>query len=239
MTLFKDAMTHLFVEVFKAYVERKDEKILVPQNPNRVIRGTSVSNASVFENQMGLLLHKQLHEDYRILIDYPIIFPGQNQRITPDILILRDNTIKMMLELKIDLGYEKDGWEKQKKARVDRLKENKFQTGYKPLNVNTLLKEDKVLINVPDNIEYATVIFCHKNGAELIKGIVNTCKSHTSEDRGEYPFFILLKDTAIHPNDFTSIDDAAVYISKMSENDISDWHVFEKYLRNRLEFNNM
>jgi hypothetical protein len=47
---------------------------------------------------------------------------------------------------------------------------------------------------------------------------------------------ILLRDPNIHPNDFTSIDDAAVYIGSMNERDTGDWPTFESYLRNRLIF---
>jgi len=147
---FHDAMIKLFLEVFKAYVERKNEKVLVPQ---RVVRGTSVSNSSIFENQLALLLHSQIHEDYKILVDYPIIFPGQNNRITPDIIILKDNTIHMILELKVDLGYEKKGWEEERDKRLGKLKKYQNQTSYKPFNEQTKEKVEKVFINVPDQIE--------------------------------------------------------------------------------------
>ncbi|NQX70377.1 hypothetical protein HQN90_29985 [Paenibacillus alba] len=47
MKTFESAMMDLFLEVFKAYVERKDEKILIPGQ--RVVRGTSVSNSAAQE----------------------------------------------------------------------------------------------------------------------------------------------------------------------------------------------
>ncbi|MFF2532446.1 hypothetical protein ACFVS2_26625 [Brevibacillus sp. NPDC058079] len=234
---FHEAMLELFIQVFKAYVERKNEKVMVPENPQRLVRGTIVSNSSVFENQIGLLLHAQLHDDYRILVDYPIIFPGQNNRITPDILILRDNTVQMILELKIDLGYEKVGWNSLREARLNKLQLNKNETGYKPFNELTMQKEDKKLIVVPDRIEYATVIFCHKNGASLIDAVVKNCKESRFEDRSDYPYFILLQDRNIHPNDFTSLIEAEAYIRSLQDSaDISDWRIFESYLRNRLQF---
>lgn len=229
-------MIRLFMEVFNAYVKRKDERILVPGNPQRVVRGTSVSNSSFFENQLALLLHTQLNEQYRILVDYPIIFPGRNNRITPDILIIQNNTVKMILELKIDLGYEKTGWDLLRNERLDKLKKYQTQTGYKPYNQITKGKEKKILLDIPDKIEYANVIFCHKNGGELIKNVFKNCTGSKYEDRGDYPYFILLRDPNIHPNDFTSIDDAAVYISSMTESNTADWSKFELFLRNRLNF---
>jgi hypothetical protein len=229
-------MKRLFVEVFKAYVDRKDERILVPEDPLRAVRGTSVSNSSLFENQMAILLHTHLDDEYRILVDYPIVFPGRNNRITPDILIIRNNTIKMILELKIDLGYEKTGWDNLQMERLHKLKKYQKETGYKPFNVITKEKGPKVFLHVPDKIEYANVIFCQKNGAELIKNVLKDCSNSKCDDREDYPYFILLRNPNIHPNDFTSIDDAAVYIGSMNESDTADWPPFESYLRNRLIF---
>ncbi|PGT80570.1 hypothetical protein [Bacillus sp. AFS040349] len=243
MVTFEETMKNVFIEVFKAYVDRKYEKILVLDNPQRVVRGTIVSNSSVYENQLALLLSTQLSEEYRILVDYPIIFPGQNNRITPDILIMKDNTIQMILELKIDLGYEKQGWENARENRLNKLKIHQHETAYKPYNEKTREKGEKVSINVPDHIEYGTVIFCQKNGAKKIKEVIKGCKScddnnKECDDRTDYPFFILLKDPNKHPNDFTSIDDAIDYLCSMKKEDISDWKVFENYLRNRLAFVN-
>jgi len=127
-------------------VDRKDERILLPDNPKGLVRGTSVSNSSVFENQLGILLHTQLHEDYQILIDYPIIFPGRNNRITPDILILKENTIHMILELKVDLGYEDKGWENKRVERLKKLEKYKHVTGYRPFNEKTLVKGRRISV---------------------------------------------------------------------------------------------
>ncbi|WPS85668.1 hypothetical protein SMD22_01025 (plasmid) [Brevibacillus halotolerans] len=233
---FNEAMKKLFKVVFEAYVKRKEEKVLVRDNPQRVVRGTNVSNSSVFENELALLLHTQLHDDYQILIDYPIIFPGQHKRIVPDILILKHNTIQMILELKIDLGYEKKGWDKHRDERLQKLKEFQKQTGYKPFNEKNMQKEDKVLVVVPDQVEYATIIFCCKNGTKLIEEVITNCKNSECEDRGDYPYFILLRDRIYHPNDFTSFDDAMDYISTMKAEYIADWSILESYLRKRLVF---
>ncbi|MGX4585674.1 hypothetical protein [Paenibacillus chitinolyticus] len=238
MKSFEEAMKDLFMEVFSAYVQRKDEKVLIPSQ--RVIRGTNVSNSSVYENEMGMLLHSQLTEEYRILVDYPVLFPGKNNRITPDIVILKGNQLQMILELKIDLGYEKDGWEKVREERLKKLKVYKNSTGYKPLNEKTLKKEDKIFIDVPDKIEYANVIFCQKNGSSRITKIIKACKSSTCEDRGDYPFFVLLLDKDLHPNNCTSMEQAKQYVDALETEYcfISDWKPFETYLRNRLRFKN-
>jgi len=71
----------------------------------------------------------------------------------------------------------------------------------------------------------------------LIEKVIKKCnESENKDDRGDYPYFILLRDPYKHPNDFTSIEEVDRYINTMPQEFTADWSVFETYLRKRLVF---
>ncbi|HDX9671345.1 TPA: hypothetical protein ROY24_004471 [Bacillus cereus] len=115
---FQVKLIRLLQNVYQKCVKRKEERYLVPSELTRAIRGTISPVSHYFEDEFGRFLHKVLDSKYRILVDYPLQFPGRNNKMQPDILILEGKTIKMILELKIDLGYEKKKLARQKKTTI-------------------------------------------------------------------------------------------------------------------------
>lgn len=244
MSEFQVELIKLLQNVYQKYVKRKEERYLVPSEPARAIRGTINPVAHYFEDEFARFLHKALDSKYRILIDYPLQFPGRNNKMKPDILILENQTIKMILELKIDLGYEKENWRDKRKEQLDKLERYKDDTTYKEV-VNGVKEPFSRPIKIIDNVPFGTVILSQKNGSYKSRAILDECKSENCLTGKKVPYFHLVQDPKCHPNDFVSykqVDDYFnEFIDQLLDDDIdftatADWIRLEVYLRNHLAF---
>jgi|GEM_PF-7082227 len=228
---FQAYLLDLVVTVYKTYVERKGDKEIVREAPGKVVRGTIPAVASKFEDEFGIFLYKLLGNEYTILIDYPIRMKGDG-RITPDVVVVKDGTIQLLLELKNDLGYEKADWREKLIKRVERLK--KVNTViYSEYNSDSRTKIDKTL-HVPNDVPYGAVILCQKNGRKRVLEIINDCKE--ANCRGDkIPYFILMKDKDIHANDILFEEEMNNYIERVVSTDVtSDWNRLEFFLSKHL-----
>lgn len=244
MSEFQVELLKLLQNVYQKYVKRKEERYLVPSELTRAIRGTISPVAYYFEDEFGRFLHNILDSKYRILIDYPLQFPGRNNKIKPDILILEGQTIKMILELKIDLGYEKKNWRDKKKEQLDKLERYKDDTTYKEV-VNGVKEPLPRPIKVINNVPFGTVILSQKNGSYKSQTILDECDIEKCLTGEQVPYFHLVQDPKRHPNDFVSykqVDDYfANFVDQLLDDDIdftvsADWIRLEAYLRNHLAF---
>lgn len=230
---FQTYLLDLVVAVYRTYVERKGDKEIVKESPGRVVRGTIPAVASKFEDEFGIFLYKILGDDYTILIDYPIRIKGDG-RITPDVVVVKDGTIQLMLELKNDLGYEKADWRKERDKRIERLNKVNIVT-YSEYNSGTRTKVDKTL-NVPNNVPYGTIILCQKNGRKRVLEIINDCKNANCQG-DKVPYFILMKDKDTHANDILFEEEMNTYFEKVLSTDVtSDWIRLEYFLSKQLDY---
>ncbi|GKS13615.1 hypothetical protein YDYSY3_46150 [Paenibacillus chitinolyticus] len=223
----------LVVAVYQTYVERKGDKEIVKEDPGRVVRGTIPAVASKFEDEFGIFLYKLLGDEYTILIDYPIRIKGDG-RITPDVIVVKDGAIQLILELKNDLGYEKADWRGKRDKIIERL--NKINTAtYSEYNSSTRTKMDKILI-VPDNIPYGTVILCQKNGRKRVLDVINDYKNVNCQG-DKVPYFILMKDKDTHANDILFEQEMNDYFENVLSTEVtSDWERLEFFLSKHLNF---
>jgi hypothetical protein len=231
---FQACLLDLIVAVYQTYVERKGDKEIVKEAPGKVVRGTIAAVANKFEDEFGVFLYKLLGNEYTILIDYPLRMKGDG-RITPDVVVVKDGTIQLLLELKNDLGYEKTDWREKQCKRVERLK-NVNTVTYSEYNSDSRIKIDKTL-NVPNDVPYGTVILCQKNGRKRILEVINDCKAVDCQG-DKIPYFILMKDKNIHANDILFEEEMNNYIERVVSTDVtSDWTRLEFFLSKYLKFN--
>lgn len=230
---FEQYMLDLIYSVYKTYVDRKVEKEIIKNEPGRVVRGTIPSVSSTFENEVGVLLHNLLVPDYKILVDYPIRL-RDGRGMTPDIIVIRNGRIELLLELKIDLGYEKNDWRKKQVERINRLNETSMIT-YQEFDSKTRLKQVKEL-TVPKNIPYGTIILCQANGRKRILDVINEYTDANCQG-DKVPYFVLMKDKGIHANHITSEDGISSYIENVVFTEVtSDWERLKRYLSTHLLF---
>lgn len=230
---FQAYLLDLVVSVYRTYVERKGDKEIVKEAPGRVVRGTIPAVASKFEDEFGIFLYKLLGDEYTILIDYPIRIKGDG-RITPDVVVVKDGTIRLILELKNDLGYEKSDWRGKRDKLIERL--NKVNTvTYSEYNSATRTKTDKTL-NVPNDIPFGTVILCQKNGRKRVLDVIVEYKN--ANCRGDkVPYFILMKDKDTHANDILFEEEMNEYFERVLSTDVtSDWERLEFFLSKHLKY---
>ncbi|KKC47742.1 hypothetical protein VE23_12505 [Paenibacillus sp. D9] len=232
---FQAYLLDLVVAVYQTYIERKGDKEIIKEAPGRVVRGTIPAVASKFEDEFGIFLYKLLGDenDYSILIDYPIRLKGDG-RITPDVVVIKDGTIQLILELKNDLGYEKGDWREKLKNRIERLKKVNIVT-YSEYNSDSRTKTDKTLY-VPNDVPYGTVILCQKNGRKRVLDIINDCKEANCQG-DKVPYFILMKDKDTHANDILFEEEMNDYMERVVSTDVtSDWIRLEFFLSKHLKY---
>lgn len=91
----------------------------------RAKRGRLASAASDFQDAFASFLVKLLPADYQIFVDYPISYIISNmskaRTFYPDILLIKDEIIVGIFELKIDLSNAPPDWLDRKKKEFDRI----------------------------------------------------------------------------------------------------------------------
>ena len=229
---FQSHMLDLIVAVYGTYVERKGDKEIIKTAPGRVVRGTIPAVASKFEDEFGILLSKLLGDEYTILIDYPISLENDG-RMTPDVIVIKEETIQLCLELKNDLGYEKLDWLKNRDKRIERLKKVD-NVSYLKYNSETRTKIDKTL-KVPNDVPYGTVILCQKNGRNRVKEVISEYENAKCQG-DKIPCFILMKDKNTHANDILFESEMNEYLESVIATSVtSDWSRLEFFLSKHLD----
>lgn len=230
MNLFNIQMLEFIKKIYYTYVERKESKDLVPQIPGRVVRGTIKAVANSFEDGFAIFLSKFIGLRYSILVDYQFTMKPSGKKIKPDITIVKNGEIISILELKIDLGYEKHDWKEERNETIQLLRESNSVL-YHPLILSSLKKEVKTL-NVDKFFDFGVVILSQKNGKERINDVIARIESAKCEDGRRYPYFILMRDKSKHPNDFLEKNRVDIYLENALNSSItSDWRRLERYLR--------
>jgi len=113
-TLFKDNVVILIKNMLKIFSDKKINKNI----SDRIERGRASASADLFEEELAKLIENHVLAPIKILVDYPISYKlmgaARAKTIYPDITLVRDNTILAIIEAKIDLGFLKDDWAKNR-----------------------------------------------------------------------------------------------------------------------------
>lgn len=180
------------INLAKQYGEKKRQKL---ENRTNVLLGRIISSGSDFQYDFAKILF--LGTRYKVLVDYPITYAGytksgkmRNRTMYPDITVIdEENVLKAIIELKIDLGYLREDYEKNLKSMTDAFRANKR------MKYNEFVKvsgSKNLYITIP---RYFIKIFIigtkqnHKERAEPFKRVV--------ESLGFRPLILL---DNVHPN---------------------------------------
>ena len=137
----------------------------------RAKRGRLVSAASDFQDALALFLVKLLPVDYQIFVDYPISYSVSSntkaRTFYPDILLVKEDTIEGIFELKIDLGYAPPDWLAKKKKEFDRINRAGIVSYISMTRENN--RETKELYVSPNVIEAFVVFSAFNDHGKLAK----------------------------------------------------------------------
>jgi hypothetical protein len=138
-------------QVVKTFHEKRESKALDGEG-GRVIRGRSPSSSSDLEDLLALAISRILDFNYSFLVDKAISFktPNMNRAKTiyPDIMIIKDEVLMGIIELKIDLGFVKKNWsEKYKDSLAEIAKLDNVNYGdKKKLKVGEHLRTNSLIV---------------------------------------------------------------------------------------------
>lgn len=174
---------------------------------NRVLLGRSFSMGSQFQYNLASKLFSKY--GFLVLVDYPIKLPNRRQCLYPDILVIKNNRLIGIIEVKIDLGLIRLGFfgikhtKRSKEKYSYSKKENKFMKHYNELSNSDyftykILNEDGTKtkskpVMIGKKIEKISLVVTKHNHPKREK-----CFYESMKDSGFKLLFILEK---IHPND--------------------------------------
>jgi len=120
---------HTFVrKSVNIFFDKKEGKCI----SGRVKRGRAATSSAELEDLLAKAVADAIPKEYNILVDYPMSYnPSSRKRtktIFPDIAIVKDNTLRGIIEFKSDLGYLQKNWSKQNKVLFEKFRQSKYAT---------------------------------------------------------------------------------------------------------------
>lgn len=184
------------------------------------------------------LLARELFKDtqYTVLVDCPVTINSRNQALYPDILVVDEDTLKAIIDIKLDLGYvdpKKFGF-KNLKGRHEfsyNGRKNEFFKTYnnffKAQEFQYKLKDghdvkDKIEIKIPRRVDKIALLLMREvNDHDRYDGY-----KYAMEDAGFKLMHILSKGNVRHPDDKENV--------KLIEKEIAENSSIEQMLGNLL-----
>jgi hypothetical protein len=159
----------LLEEVIELYQTGKQVKKM----GKRIFRGRAVPIANAFENKFAQLLDAILPERYSIFVDYPLSYKTTNKTRKktsyPDLAIIENGYLLAgIIELKIDLGYLSEDWEKKTSKETKFLRKAKT-VSYKKIHINKAGERESKVLKIKPNFPRAVVILTGQNDHGRLK----------------------------------------------------------------------
>jgi hypothetical protein len=161
-------------EIVEAYKQARKAKV----DNARITRGRSHSISSYVEDLFANFLAENLGK-YEFFIDQPVSVKGRRNAIYPDVAIVSDGKIVNLVDLKMDLGWNRKGFiqfckDKETLITDIRGKSCKIKDGItkksRDLEIDSNLKYHVVIVN-DGNITKEQM----KQNIEGTKGLDNVC----------------------------------------------------------------
>ncbi|PCM41081.1 hypothetical protein MUA27_00395 [Mammaliicoccus sciuri] len=163
------------VEVIEHLVKAYKEAGKPTYPHENLYRGRNHSISGIGEDLLGAYLISRL-EGVQIFIDQPLSMIDKSLSTRyPDLLICEDNVIKNMLEVKMDLGYQRKDF-----INYCQKKEEWISNIVGKQCVLSRKREDRIPMNIADDIKFHIVIYSENNGPkrfdeEIMPIIKETC----------------------------------------------------------------
>lgn len=179
-------------KLIKEYIKQKSQKL---RNKNNVFLGRNISMGSTFQYIFAKELF--LNSFYKVLVDYPLCYPGKyrsgkkgKKNLYSDIVVMnKKNVLKAIIELKVDLGFLRENYKGNLKRMIEAFKRNKKMKYNKLVGFSGSEEE---YIQIPKNFIKIFIIGTKINHTDRIKHFKRTVKS-----LGFRPLILL---DNIHPN---------------------------------------
>jgi len=197
-----------FIEsLVKAY---RNAKVPLQWHP-KLSRGESRSIASEAEDRFAYYLIERLKIIDHIFINQTLtsLLNGREERINPDLVICRGDEIRMLIDLKMDLGYQRkefsDSMKKIEKL-VKKLRGQKFSLWKKVGYVRERLEKTLSI-----NAKYVFVVISDKNiDSKQFESIEMLASKFNNTE-----LFVLLR--GIHLNDRSFQGRSQKYVMRMAK----------------------
>ncbi|MDZ4262861.1 MAG: hypothetical protein U1B30_11100 [Pseudomonadota bacterium] len=202
---FNDDVVILIEKILKIFSEKKNNKKI----SNRIVRGRASASADAFEEELAKLIEKHVPEPINILVDYPISYKLMGavraKTIYPDIALVCERTILAIIEAKIDLGFLKDDWAKNRSEMFKGFKSANDISGY----------------TISEKFSSCCVVLTAKNDHGRLDDFL---------EQPINPIVLILEDH-LHPNDDNLVNDIGYFdrVTSCSKNH-EQWKLLESFL---------
>lgn len=205
-----DTPEKLISALVSLYLSARDTKF--PRH--NILRGRSHAVSSQFEDLFAHYLSNCMSDNYSFYVDQPISIPGSGLNTQyPDILILRNGVASHLIDIKMDNGWNRNGFDdflKDKNKLMDKLVSRDIEYNEVLSNKKTR-KHAKFSEKITYHIVFATCVNGTNNLIDRVKNIkyknvksyVLTGKTHPNEYNMDKN--LLLDKIHIHHDEFTRL----------------------------------
>ncbi len=185
---FQTSIIDVILKMVTHYQEKHRQSYKPSKMSKRIFLGRSRSASDTFEESLAFGLLHFLKEDRVIYIDAPMSMANKNgvkksETIYPDILIVdKDNQLRGIIELKIDLGWLSDEWSEKRRTLIRTLHKKQLS-----------IKRGETKIKIEKDYQYLILVLSQINDHGRWQ------KSFKKDHRGYA--FLLLDGSYPHPND--------------------------------------
>jgi hypothetical protein len=165
---------------------------------DRIFRGEGRSVSSEMEDLFAKYLIEELPDDITLFINQTITSGSKSKRIRvkPDVMVVRNNEIKTLIDLKMDLGYKRSEfssfWD-ERDSLMPKMYGKEFSY-YKP----SIDGKEKIISKLSSN---AKLFFMVVSNLNIDDHNLNDVVSRISKKRYSNLYFLF---EGIHPNDYKS-----------------------------------
>jgi len=128
----------------------------------KIRRGRSHTISAQVEDLLAAFLGFNLLKDFDIYVDQPITVEGIKKQLYPDIILSEQGILKSFIDVKMDLGWNRDGFIKfcqDKDKEIDKTLSRKY-------NLKDGLTKKVSTGHISNMLKYHVVIISNKNISE-------------------------------------------------------------------------
>ncbi|MCP6718637.1 MAG: hypothetical protein KJI71_00210 [Patescibacteria group bacterium] len=179
-------------KVIELYREARKPRFYHPS----IKRGLSRTISGLTEDLLSYFLAVNLTEDYDLFTDHNITFSKGIKTIRPDTVIVKNNVIEHIIDIKTDFGWMRDKITEFCRNKNEELKKIKGKSGkIQILNPDGITKLEKIL-KISDNLIFHIVVINRENiSKEKIDNHLQNVKNLKLENVEVYTL-----TSEIHPN---------------------------------------
>lgn len=189
---FKMEPREFIRKVIELYREARKPRFYHPS----IKRGLSRTISGLTEDLLSYFLAVNLTEDYDLFTDHNITFSKGIKTIRPDTVIVKNNVIEHIIDIKTDFGWMRDKITEFCRNKNEELKKIKGKSGkIQILNPDGITKLEKIL-KISDNLIFHIVVINRENiSKEKIDNHLQNVKNLKLENVEVYTL-----TSEIHPN---------------------------------------